>query len=714
MTGVLQVNSVTPGSIGGAVFSGRILGQRRVTVCKANYKKIVRIPQPGECWQIDGFIASHDEFRNFISIENCHLVSLPESGYVRNFFLKHPAFRGFGFGSKKVDKLIDAFGASALISALDAGKVSHLAEVINQKLAEQIISTWGQLSNETETIGFLVENKIPVELTKRILRICSFDTVNRIKRNPYVLVAFSNVVPKIWVTIDSLAERLGIEKNDSRRLVGAIELALYRELDQGNTACEVSVLKDGFSKITKSTDLFNVAIQSALDSRVACLLERDGHKYIQPIGAAIIEHEVENKICEMAKAPQQIDLVTDVSSLIQDYSDSFRKLYGFALNSQQKEAVETALSNKISLVTGFGGTGKTTVLRAIVELAGRPVYVLALSGKAKERARESTGVDAYTIHGFIKRVADGELSVESNPLLIIDEASMVDIALTNKLLRVMGKNEFSLVTVGDTGQLSPVGFGLFWHLLAKSDLVPVVNLTEVHRTSSTSLHDAAMSIREGILPEIPNWNGESSGVFFVDCEVNQKELCRTLVKIRKSVNQDHQIITPYMYDGAVDSGNAINNAIQFNEHLEDAQGLYLGSFWLKQGDPVIVTSNNYERQLFNGNIGHLVEILTEDEQLVGVFDFYGKTHHLSVADCWELGVRLAYAISIHKSQGSEYDTSIVCVVSDTDMLERGMLYTAITRSKNLTLLVGSKDIAQKAAERPNRADMLSVGFSVSA
>jgi len=710
VAGVLQVNSVTPGNIGGAIFSGRVIGQRRILVCKADYRIITRVPQAGECWKFRGMVTKHDEYRDFVTIESCYLVSLQEAGYIKNFLLKHPSFRGFGFGAKKVEKLVDAFGADALVSALDNGKVSHLSEIVSTVLAEQILITWRKLSNETETIRFLVENKIPIELAVRILKVCSYDTVTRLKQNPYMLVAFSNVVPKIWRMLDELAFKLGIKKDDVRRLVGAVELSLYRALEQGNTASPVASLQSDFNAIVKTPELFNDAVKAAFEVKVACSIVRNGTVLIQPIGAAMIEQDVEDKIVEMSNSPFQKDLVSDIGRSIGEYSNVFENMYGFALNSEQKEAVKTALNSNISAITGFGGTGKTTVLRAIVELAGRPVYVLALSGKAKERAKESTGVDAYTIHSFISRVSSKILPVSGNPLIIIDEASMVDIALINRLFKVMGGNEFSLVTVGDTGQLSPVGFGLFWHSIVKSKLLPVVNLTEVHRTSSTQLHAAAMAVRGGSLSGIPTWNGETKGIYFVDCRINQKELGSTLVDLRKLVNPDHQIITPYMYDGAVDSGNAINSAIQFSVHQEGTPSLYLRSFWLKQGDPVIVTSNSYERELFNGNIGRLIEVVTEGEEVVGMFDFYGRTHYLNVADCWELGVRLAYAISIHKSQGSEYDTSIVCVVSDTDMLERSMLYTAITRSKNLTLLVGNRDVARKAAERPNRADALCVGF----
>lgn len=710
--GVLQINSVMPGTIGGAIFSGRIQGQRRITVCKADYKTITRIPQSGECWRITGYKTKHDEYKTYITVEQCHLVSLPEAAYVKGFLLKHPDFRGFGFGAKKVEKLINSFGAFALVSALNNAKTEHIAEILNQELSEMIVATWIRLRNETETVTFLVENKIPMSLAKRILKICSFDTVNRIKSNPYVLVAFSDVVPNIWQIIDTIANKVGIKKDDSKRLVGAIELVLYKRLEAGHTATDLSFLHKEFSKYV-TADLFKLALKYAFEAKTVCSINRGNEQLIQPIGAALIEQTVETKIQHLISTPYQLNLQSNINEIIDLYSKSHYLNFGFPLNSKQKDAVKAALTQRICVITGFGGTGKTTVLRAIVEIADREVIVLALSGKAKERAKSASGSETFTIHGFMQKVRNSPSSVSNQLLIIIDESSMVDIGLINQLFKILGERDFSLIMMGDTGQLSPVGYGIFWHKLARSELIPIVHLTEVHRTSSPELHSAAMNVRNGKLVNIPEWDGEKKGIFFVTCEQNQKALLNELIDIRSKVHSDHQIITPHMYRGAVDSGDAINKAIQYSVHsVEDSEGIYLGSSWIKVGDPVLVTHNNYEIGLFNGNTGRLLEITSKEETARGKFQFDGRDYELSLGDMWELGIRLAYAISIHKSQGSEYDTSIVCTLTNSEFLERSMLYTAITRSKNLTLLVGCRDIARNSASKPNRSDSICVGFDI--
>lgn len=160
ITGVVQVSSVKPGSFGGAIFSGRILGDNNVYTCKASYKVITRAPQPGECWQIRGSIVGHDEYRNFVQIGECHIVNLPIAAYVRRLLIKHPAFRGLYFGKAKVDKLINEFGAENLAKTLSSGKSSHLAEVINPDLARNLVEAWRTLHNEIATVEFLMEHSL--------------------------------------------------------------------------------------------------------------------------------------------------------------------------------------------------------------------------------------------------------------------------------------------------------------------------------------------------------------------------------------------------------------------------------------------------------------------------------------------------------------------------------------------------------------------------
>lgn len=718
LSGVIQITSVKPGSFGGAIFSGRIIGDNHVYTCKASYKIITRAPQPGECWKIKGSIVGHDQFSNFFQVEDCHIVNLPVAAHVERLLIKHPAFRGLSFGKAKVAKLVREFGAENLVATLNAGKAGHLAEVINPDLAQKIVDSWLTLHNEISTIEFLMEHKFEANIARAIIKVCSTNTVERLKRNPYSLIAFQGVHPNLWRTIEAAAGKLGIERSDPRRLAGMVEYILYTRLDQGHTAYPVEELEANLDLLLNSKELANKAISYALERRAVCVKKLDGRALIQPLGAAIIESQLEQRIGELAASQRSLLYGTEdeINEAIEKFCANYTKAHGHTLGDQQKLAIAMAVTNRISTLTGFGGTGKTTVLKAIVDIASsyRTVYVLALSGKAKERAKEAIGRDTYTIHSFLAKADDGESGITTggDPLVIVDEASMVDVALMLKLLKLFGKNSFSLLLVGDPGQLSPVGFGVFFHTLARSKLIPSTHLTKVHRTASESpLQQIAMQVRAGHLESLPIWNGEAEGVYLVPCS-SSSDLLRQLTRI-KGLLPDAQILTPHMSDRMPDSGHKINNHLQENlQNSDQASGIWMGKFWLRVDDPVIVTQNSYEHNLFNGNTGVMTGVTSIDGQSCGTFRFNGTSINLSRADLFVLGMKLAYAISIHKSQGSEYQTSIICSLTHSEFVERSMFYTGISRSRRLALILSTLELTQKSVSRPNRSDTLCVGFSI--
>lgn len=718
LSNVVQVGSVKPGSFGGAIFSGRIIGENKIFTCKDSYKIITRVPQPGECWQVRGAIVGHDQFRNFVLVESCHIVNLPVAAYVERLLIKHPAFRGLAFGKAKVAKLVREFGAENLAQTLTAGRTSHLAEVINPDLAQKLVEAWGTLQNEISTIQFLMEHDFDPGLAKSILKVCQTDTVERIKRNPYSLVAFHGVHPNLWKTVEAAAAKLGITVDDPRRLSGIVEYLLYTRLDQGHTACSLEDLKALLRQKIPAPDLVDLSITSALNRRAVCIKRLGGVPFIQPLGAALVESQLEQRIANLTSAQMSLlhSSPRELEKTIEGYCARMEASSGHSLTLEQKGAVLVALTNRISTLTGFGGTGKTTVLRTIVDIASehRPVHVLALSGKAKERAREAIDRDTHTIHSFLIKISteSSGLNGGGDPLVVIDEASMVDIALMLKLLNAFAKKELSLLLVGDTGQLSPVGYGIFFHALAKSKAIPSTHLTKVHRTVGDSdLQKTSMQIRSGQLSTLPIWNGERDGVFLIPCTTT-KDLLRHLARIKQLI-PDAQILTPHMSDRMPDSGHKINNHLQsVLQHTDETPGIKLGKYWLRVNDPVIVTQNSYEHNLFNGNTGVMSGMTVVDGESAGIFSINGLEVVLSRIELFLLGVKLAYAISIHKAQGSEYQTSIICSLSESEFVERSMLYTAISRSKRLALILSTQTLLQQGVARPNRSDTLCVGFSI--
>lgn len=220
-----------------------------------------------------------------------------------------------------------------------------------------------------------------------------------------------------------------------------------------------------------------------------------------------------------------------------------------------------------------------------------------------------------------------------------------------------------------------------------------------------------MQVRSGQLNTLPAWKGEREGVFLIHC-TNTQDLLIQLAKIKQLIPAG-QILTPHMSERMPDSGHKINNHLQRSlQQTDDAQGICMGKYWLRVHDPVIVTQNSYEHNLFNGTTGIMTGLIAMDGEIAGVFTFNGIEITLSRMDLFMLGMKLAYAISIHKSQGSEYETSVICTLTHSEFVERSMLYTGISRSKRLVLILSTQEIVQQGVSRTNRSDTLCVGFSI--
>jgi len=716
---LVEIGHVYPGQLGGAIFKGIPLGERKSISFKASYKTLFNNPKPGEYWAISGLEVSSVKYGRVINVGSAFIRPIPSSKVIGRLLKTHPAFRGFYLGDFKIDALITEIGEFALVDILNRGNYLALADVISEPIAKKTIEAWQNLKDTTETATFLVENNFDSRLAARVMRMCRYNTVERLKSNPYSLIALSTLKRSEFNLIDKLGEKLNIPKDHPSRCIGVCEFVLYRYLEKGHTSIHIDKLSEEIASL-KVSKLPNgiECIKAALKQKAICIYEEEKSIYIQTIGVAFIEQSVESKLKKLSETPIQTSLFGQASgilvSTLTDYNRQHKIQHGYALTDKQQAAVLMGLENRLSILTGFGGTGKTSIIRTIVQIGeqvGRTTYVAALAGKAKERAREVIGRETFTIHGLIselKKDASHRIDKHSDPLIIIDEASMVDISLINNLLRAIDNIPCSLMLIGDTAQLPPVGFGIFWHELAKSKTLASTHLDEVHRQASESpLHQVAMDIRNGNQHKLNTWNGESEGVFFLPIEDDYN---KTLIKLCRDA--DNKILTPFQSQRFAISTTKLNRMLQMAINLNE-DGMLLGGLVIKAGDPVIATKNNYGLEIFNGMVGVVIDFGfsggTQEQYCDIKFEGNATVQRLTKIDCLEVGIQLAYAITIHKAQGSEYNRCVV-VIDDQGYMERSMLYTALTRSKKLCLILGNQNSYDAATTNPPRIDTINYGF----
>src|SRR5690554_279787 len=436
---VVEIKTVFPSPLGGAVFKGIPVGRFRKRSFRASRSTVSRIPAEGEFWKIEGYILKDAKYGDVIIVKNAYLHELPSFNYVDRLLINHPAFRGFHFGKAKVRRLVAAAGKFALVDILNKADINALIDAgLSEPIAHRVSEAWSTLKEETEVATFLHEHKLDSTLAKKVIRLCKHDTVSRLKRNPFALIALSNANRKNLLTISRVAAKLGISPDDERAQIGAVEYTMYHELDSGNTIVKLSTalrrVSDTLSTM-KSTVQPETAIKSALAAKAVCVYENGGERYLQTVAVAYIEKYVEERLLQIHQTPIGQSLfgfeATALKKRIATYNCKQTQSGSFALNKDQNVAVEMALQNRVSLLSGFGGTGKTTVLKAIVTLAREslvPVFVCALAGKAANRASQAIGGEATTIHAFIQRIHNDQRideELNSDPLIIIDEASMI-------------------------------------------------------------------------------------------------------------------------------------------------------------------------------------------------------------------------------------------------------------------------------------------------
>ena len=604
-----------------------------------------------------------------------------------------------GIGPAKAAALTAAFG-DQLSDAL-ARKRPEVIAILGDETATNAFATYELKSPEIALLDWLedrgVASAVGTRTAIRIARCWGHDGVDALKDNPYLLASF---LP--WATTDRVCRALGIEPDDPRRAAAAVEATLYRRLDRNHTWMPRASAEANAAKLLAGVAAPDGgpagpwAVERAVEAGGA---EPFGDG-IQPMGAAAMEAFLAEQLSRFAAEAPVSDLA--MPPLAADEIDhavaEYERAQPHRLTDAQKAAIALAFRRRLTVLGGYAGSGKTTSLRGICELAerfGRDTVLIALSGRAAQRMAQSTGRPAMTIARFLKETS-GEAAVHlhAGNILVIDEASMVDLPLLWQVARRIG--DASLVLVGDPAQLPPIGFGLTFHVLIEHPAIPKTILDRVMRQSAeTGIPTVAAAIRNGCCPALGPFRGLAPGVTFIDA--GPEEAFDVIFDVGARLAKDGlhrgdaQIIAP------VNAGPAGILAINRRFHElrmqagNGASRLVPGRTDIAEGDPVIWTRNDYERDLMNGSTGRIVE--AHRDHATAVID--GQEHRLSAAD--SNLIELAYAISVHKAQGSQWPLVIVPVYRSR-ILDRTLVYTAATRASEQVVFVGSRNVFRAAVE----------------
>jgi len=678
MQSVLVESVLWEGPYGGAIFNASTSTGSRYRIVAAA-EVMPRPPVVGEVWAVNGVQKKHPQYGTQVHADRARLCK-PSGRLIVQTLTGSRSFPGIG--EKTAAKLWTTFGED-LYALLDAGDPEPFGNLLGPDLSRVLVQGWRQLSVEAETFRWLDVHGLPMNLARTLIRTYRNDVVATMERNPYCLVSF---LP--WKQADLVGRNLAIEATDPKRLVGATDAMVYRRLSESHTVTPYIEFVAGIRALLRCNQkTAEEATKLALEHQA---IENVGEDGVQGVGAYAMERFIASKAMELVNGMSRPDQMSfrqpPTPDLLAEIYDIFKARAGMTLNPAQREAVRLAASEDLACIIGGAGVGKTTVLRAIHLAATRlgfsGVCQMALSGRAAKRMAEATGEKAYTIAGFLLGVDSGNIDLTGEPLIIVDEASMLDLSHCFRIMRRMPPGA-RLLLVGDPAQLPPIGFGLTFHALVHEAMIPSVELTDIHRQAAeTGIPQVSVDVREGVVPDLVEYTGKGFGVSFIEAKDSMiLERLLDVVHDFGGIQHCHVI-------GAVKRGAAGINAINQEFHALVAGGRP-DLYGFAIGEPVIWTVNNYEMGLLNGSLG-VVKDVCDDELLV---EFDGVPHQISRVNVKDM--RHAYGITVHKAQGSQAER-VAIPVFRSKILDRTLLYTAITRAEKQVVLIGDREAFEQA------------------
>jgi exodeoxyribonuclease V alpha subunit len=659
-------------------------------------------PMAGEILEMRGEWSDHPKFgRQFKVVE--YRTRVPATVYGIRKYLGSGMIKGLG--PVMAGRIVDRFGQKTL-DIIDTD-IQRLLEVagVGKKRIDMIAKAWDAQSEIRDVMLFLQGHGVSSGYAAKIFKHYGSQSIAVVKQNPYRLA--SDIFGIGFLTADQIAGKLGFEKDSRLRIEAGILYVLHQLCDEGHVYFPHEPL------VLKSCDILGVNREPvvralgnlALDQKIVIEdINETADTFKQNIKAVYLTRF---HLCETGIAHRLTTLVHASKSIrgIDSHKaiDWVQRRLSITLAENQMKAVAWAIENKVLVITGGPGTGKTTIINAVLKIYARlksGILLAAPTGRAAKRMSEATGFEAKTIHRLLEYSLQkgGFQRHEDKPLecdvLIIDEASMIDTPLMYHLLKAVPPMA-AFILVGDVNQLPSVGAGNVLNDIIASAAVPVVTLDKIFRQAKTSqIVVNAHKINQGRVPSVSanQATDPQNDFYFIEQEDPEKVLEIILELSKNRIPQrfgfdpvdEIQVLTP-MHRGVVGAGN-LNHQLQAVLNPGEG-GITRGDRSYRVNDKVMQIRNNYDKDVFNGDIGRITAIAWESREVLISIDGRAVVYDFSDLD----EIVPAYAVSVHKSQGSEYPAVIIPIVTQHYiLLQRNLIYTAVTRGKELVVIVGSR------------------------
>jgi exodeoxyribonuclease V alpha subunit len=625
-----------------------------------------------------------------------------------------------GIGPVMAKRLVSMFGLETLgIIETDIQKLRQV-QGIGEKRIEMIRTAWDDQKEIRDVMLFLQGHGVTPSYGAKIFKQYGKESISVVRDNPYRLA--TDIFGIGFIKADKIAEKLNIPKESQMRAEAGILYVLHQLSDEGHVCYPYELL------IEKCGEILDVGREIIVQSMAKIAMDKR---------IVIEDFDTEGKVHSCSRVVYLTNFYMSETGAAQKLKSllgggkmtSFDRHeaiewvqgeLGIRLGDNQKQAVAESLDRNLMVITGGPGTGKTTVINAIMRIAkrlGQKVLLAAPTGRAARRMTEATGQEAKTIHRLLEfNPREGRFRRDENApldagMIVIDETSMVDAILMYHLLSAVPGNA-TVIFVGDVDQLPSVGAGTVLKDMIDSGIIPTVRLTEIFRQARESLIIVnAHRVNNGEMPIIPHDGGRLHDFYCFQADEPEQAvekiigLCREKIpeKFGYDPVEDIQVLTP-MHRGVEGAAN-LNAELQ--KALNPSQDeLVRSGKVLKRGDKVMQIRNNYEKEVFNGDVGRISRIDRETQEVTVQYD--GRPVSYEYSDLDE--IVLAYAVSVHKSQGSEYPVIVMPIHTQHYMLlQRNLLYTGITRGKRLVILVGTMKaiaIAVKNSKTQHRHTLL--------